>query len=121
MRTYLIHDRDMGGFVSAFSQKMIKDGVEVVASTFCVSDARPTPPCSQEHQNEVDVYRLLCRLQGHLIPRFYGLAHPSISSSQSLHPITDYIPGIVVCHPSSFGEGVQIITDLPRRPQDPYA
>ncbi|KAK0227487.1 hypothetical protein EDD85DRAFT_152377 [Armillaria nabsnona] len=75
MRMYLVHDRDMGGFVSAFSQRMIKGVAEAVASTFCVSDPRPIPPCSQEHQNEVDVYRLLRRLQGHLIYRFYGLVN----------------------------------------------
>ncbi len=38
MHMYLVHDRDMGGLVFAFSQRMIKDIAEVVASTFCVSN-----------------------------------------------------------------------------------
>ncbi|KAG7441345.1 uncharacterized protein BT62DRAFT_484412 [Guyanagaster necrorhizus] len=50
----------------------------------------------EEHQIEVDAYRLLRRLQGRLIPRFYSLVHLPISSSQPLHPITDYVSGTVI-------------------------
>lgn len=50
----------------------------------------------QERRTEVDVYRLLRRLQGRLIPRVYGLVHFPMSSSQPLHPFTEYIPGIVI-------------------------
>ncbi len=46
------------------------------------------------HQKcEVDDYRLLRRLQGHVIPRFYGTVRLPISTA-SLHPITAFIPGI---------------------------
>ncbi|KAK0458193.1 uncharacterized protein EV420DRAFT_384594 [Desarmillaria tabescens] len=50
----------------------------------------------ENHQNELEAYRLLHRLQDTLIPRFYGLFHLPLSSSEPLHPITDYIPGIVI-------------------------
>ncbi|KAK0431074.1 hypothetical protein EV421DRAFT_1912246 [Armillaria borealis] len=50
----------------------------------------------EEHQTEVEAYCLLRRLQGRLIPCFYGLVHLSISSSPPLHPITDYVPSIVI-------------------------
>ncbi|PBK65187.1 hypothetical protein ARMSODRAFT_1022609 [Armillaria solidipes] len=48
------------------------------------------------HQKcEVDAYRLLRRLQGHVIPRFYGTVRLPISTSP-LHPITAFIPGLAV-------------------------
>ncbi len=40
----LLHDRDMGEFVSAFSQKTMKTTQEVAASTFCLSDRRLPRP-----------------------------------------------------------------------------
>ncbi|KAK0235506.1 hypothetical protein EDD85DRAFT_843258 [Armillaria nabsnona] len=69
----------------------------------------------EEHRTEVDAYRLLRRLQGHLIPRFYGLVHHSISSCPPLHPITNYVPGIVI----EYIQGVSIGSlrpgvDIPR-------
>ncbi|KAG7441367.1 uncharacterized protein BT62DRAFT_1011612 [Guyanagaster necrorhizus] len=50
----------------------------------------------EEHQTEVKAYRLLRRLQGRLILRFYGLVHLPISSSQPLHPISNYIPCLII-------------------------
>ncbi len=44
VRVCLVHDRDIGEFVSAFSQKMIKTTQEVAASTFCLSDRRLPRP-----------------------------------------------------------------------------
>lgn len=44
---------------------------------------------------EVDAYRLLRRLQGHVIPRFYGTVRLPISTSP-LHPITGFIPDLTV-------------------------
>ncbi|PBK71141.1 hypothetical protein ARMSODRAFT_1002989 [Armillaria solidipes] len=69
----------------------------------------------EEHQTEVDAYRLLCRLQGHLIPHFYGLVHLPISFSPSLHPITDYVPGIVIEYIQGVSMGsLQPGVDIPR-------
>ncbi|PBK71119.1 hypothetical protein ARMSODRAFT_954888 [Armillaria solidipes] len=69
----------------------------------------------EEHQTEVDAYRLLRRLQGHLIPRVYGLVHLSISSSSPLHPITDYVPGIIIEYIQGVSMGsLQPGVDIPR-------
>ncbi|KAK0458197.1 uncharacterized protein EV420DRAFT_384601 [Desarmillaria tabescens] len=69
----------------------------------------------EEHQTEVEAYRLLRRLQGSLIPCFYGLVHLPIASSQPLHPITDYIPGIVIEYIRGIGMGsLRPGVDIPR-------
>ncbi len=69
----------------------------------------------QEHQNEVDAFCLLRRLQGHLIPRYYGLVHLPISPSEPLHPITDYIPGFVIEYIEGVSMGsLQPGVDIPR-------
>ncbi|KAK0431076.1 hypothetical protein EV421DRAFT_2024756 [Armillaria borealis] len=69
----------------------------------------------QEHQNEVDTFRLLRRLQGHLIPRYYGLVHLPISPSEPLHPITDYVPGCVIEYIQGVSMGsLQPGVDIPR-------
>ncbi|PBK71122.1 hypothetical protein ARMSODRAFT_1083372 [Armillaria solidipes] len=69
----------------------------------------------QEHQNEVDVFRLLRRIQGHLIPRYYGLVHLPISPSEPLHPITDYVPGFVIEYIQGVSMGsLQPGVDIPR-------
>ncbi|SJL12439.1 uncharacterized protein ARMOST_15866 [Armillaria ostoyae] len=52
---------------------------------------------------------------GHLIPHFYGLFHLPISSSPSLHPITDYVPGIVIEYIQGISMGsLQPGVDIPR-------
>ncbi|KAK0235496.1 hypothetical protein EDD85DRAFT_77591 [Armillaria nabsnona] len=69
----------------------------------------------QEHLTEVDTYRLLRRLQGRLIPRFYGLVHLPISSSEPLHPVTDYVPGTVIEYIQGVSMGsLQPGVDIPR-------
>ncbi len=69
----------------------------------------------EEHRTEVDAYRLLHRLQGYLIPRFYGLVHLSVSSSPRLYPITDYVFGIVIEHIQGVSMGsLRPGVDIPR-------
>lgn len=69
----------------------------------------------QEHRAGVNAYRLLRRLQGRLIPRFYGLVHLLISSYEPLRPLTDYVPGIVIEYIQSVSIGaLQPGVDIPR-------
>ncbi|KAG7441349.1 uncharacterized protein BT62DRAFT_937110 [Guyanagaster necrorhizus] len=57
----------------------------------------PWTTALEEHlRAAVKAYRLLRRLQGRLILRFYGLVHLPISSSQPLHPISNYIPCLII-------------------------
>ncbi|KAK0186767.1 hypothetical protein F5146DRAFT_143375 [Armillaria mellea] len=50
-----------------------------------------------DYERELTAYRLLHRLQGTCIPRFFGVVHfPITSDSISLHPVTDFVQGLAL-------------------------